>query len=135
MGGALLDADYLVLLGVHYLMESALLGVDYCPTGSALLGMHYYPGRALLGARYCLMGSALFGARWKEGSQRELLGRKNCCRHYCYSQGGVDLKRISLAKMFSCAILSLLICGRRIMVITQASQACDAGSIPVARSI
>lgn len=25
-------------------------------------------------------------------------------------------------------------CGRRIMVITQASQACDAGSIPVARS-
>lgn len=28
----------------------------------------------------------------------------------------------------------LSICGRRIMVITQASQACDAGSIPVARS-
>jgi hypothetical protein len=25
-------------------------------------------------------------------------------------------------------------CGRRIMVITRASQACDAGSIPVARS-
>lgn len=61
MGGALLDADYLVLLGVHYLMESALFG------------MHYYSGRALLGARYCLMGSARFGARWKEESQRELL--------------------------------------------------------------
>ena len=42
--------------------------------------------------------------------------------------------RIFIKPRDTCGILFSLKCGRRIMVITQASQACDAGSIPVARS-
>ena len=42
--------------------------------------------------------------------------------------------RIFIKPRVTCGILFSLKCGRRIMVITQASQACDAGSIPVARS-